>query len=377
MANKITMITELKKKLSRVAVRQKKAVVVPSARLGQQFQIMLGSDPEFFFKKANRIVGAEKILTKKVHKLDAFSERSSTIIIDGVQGEMNPLPSTCRQSAAQMIGTLVLEANKLAKAKKAKLSFNRLVKITKKELGSLKPENRLFGCDPTLNAYGESMAMPDPNKYLFRAAGGHIHVGRAYGAINRDPLEAGFKDPVLAVKIMDIIAGNTMVLIDRDKGNVERRKVYGRAGEYRLPPHGIEYRVLSNFWITNRVLAWFAFGLVRQAMNIASNKEIAQAFIDAIPEEDVRNAINRNDAVLARKNYERIKPIIAAITKGHAQSIWVLSEANMELVDRFIEKGPKHWFKNGPIAGWRSGLPLGVYGFESFLAVVVSPELKK
>ena len=76
------------------------------------------------------------------------------------------------------------------------------------------------------------------------------------------------EDPLLAVKILDIVVGNTCVIMDRAPSQVERRKVYGRAGEYRLPAHGIEYRTLSNFWLRSYQLTHLVFSLARFAINI-------------------------------------------------------------------------------------------------------------
>lgn len=378
------MITEIKRKL-RPKIVKEKAARLPEKTLGAYYSIMIGSDPEFFFKKGTRVIGSERIIGKDgivTRPPDPYVRdgKPEKIIVDGVQAELNPLTTTCRQGAASTVGNMLINADREAKKHGAKVVFDTLVKVTKTELNKLSPESRTFGCDPSLNAYGEEHIMPDPTTYMYRAAGGHIHIGGAYGG-GKNPLEHAFKHPVETVKVLDIIAGNTFVLIDKSEGNAERRKAYGRAGEYRLPKHGIEYRVLSNFWLRHRVLAWLAFGLVREGMNIAAHKDMAQAFIDAVPEEDVRNAINQNDEALARKNFDRIKPLIAHVTRMSGSDNYALNASNMNLFELFLEKGYKHWLGRGSISSWKVH-PGGrqshiVRGWESWLRLVVGPELAR
>lgn len=88
--------------------------------------------------------------------------------------------------------------------------------------------------------------------------------------------------------------GVPSVLKDTD---TKRRSLYGKAGCFRLTPYGLEYRVLSSYFLTNKLtLTWVWNGimkairaynenypfadpdLVQRAIN-DSNKELAEVLI--------------------------------------------------------------------------------------------------
>ena len=75
-----------------------------------------------------------------------------------------------------------------------------------------------------------------------------------------------------------------------------RRQFYGLAGEFRLPPHGLEYRTLSNFWLYHRSLAHLVFGVARAAFCYALHGLRGKFNVS---EEDVQHIVNTNDAKAA------------------------------------------------------------------------------
>lgn len=155
-----------------------------------------------------------------------------------------------------------------------------------------------FGCDPDYNAWTlEPNRAPNPEEVgRLRTCGGHIHVG-----FEQDPddLMAG---PELA-RWMDLYLGIPSVILDPD---TRRRQVYGKAGAFRPKPYGIEYRVLSNFWIKNPILIRWAY---RQA------KEAYEMFSMAGPLEDVyphifphvQETINSSNKEVARQIIREVR----------------------------------------------------------------------
>lgn len=97
------------------------------------------------------------------------------------------------------------------------------------------PEAFIFGCEPDFSAWTGNMMRHKADDHRLRSCGGHIHLG----------IEA---DPMLAGRILDLCLGVPSVLQDHD---TERRKLYGKAGAHRKKPYGLEYRVLSNYWLFN------------------------------------------------------------------------------------------------------------------------------
>lgn len=246
------------------------------------YSCTLGSDPEFFLMRDGKIVPSTEALPE-----------SGEVHSDGVQGELNPESSTCRQTAAYYIYHALDRARTLAKQVGATLNLDAGHVVSEDVWKTIPASVRRFGCNPTENAHEKRFKRVTGLRERFRAAGGHIHV--SLGS-NLKGKEASI------VQLMDLIVGNTCVLIDRDPINARRRVNYGRAGEYRVKPYGIEYRVLSNFWLKHYTLWSMASGLVRNTLALYkagySNKLLKLVNID-----EVREAINKNNYELSLKNF--------------------------------------------------------------------------
>jgi hypothetical protein len=48
--------------------------------------------------------------------------------------------------------------------------------------------------------------------------------------------------------------------------DTKRRELYGKAGAFRFKPYGVEYRVLSNFWLHTPDRMEYVWHLVRGAL---------------------------------------------------------------------------------------------------------------
>lgn len=126
------------------------------------------------------------------------------------------------------------------------------------ELESFGKQAMEFGCDPDFSAYtGQANDAPSARSTL-RTAGGHIHVGYE----NPNPF-----DSYDIARAMDLFLGIPSVLMDHD---TRRRSMYGQAGACRLKSYGVEYRVLSNFWLGNDDLMRWAY---RQTIRAAQEAE--------------------------------------------------------------------------------------------------------
>jgi len=339
--------------------------------------VSFGADPEFFFltgKIRKRVVGAELVLPKDGLKDQGLYWSPKVFIIDGVQAEMNPLQNTCRANFANNMRTSfnVLKKHLDSLDKKYEVSFRRAVKISKSELAKLQPENQVFGCTPSFNVYKEPQGLlssVNPLEYRVRTAGGHIHIGHS----SQPVLEKAFKNDLdTFIKVLDIIVGNTCVLLDREEGNAERRKLYGRAGEYRLPKHGVEYRTLSNFWMTHTRLMSIVMGLIRFSVSIMYTKhqdhqrysrpenpiDFTPALFSLVDFDDIKKAINENNYDLALSNYKKILPFLEKTlptSKGECGR-FALTANNLPEFEHFFtmikEKGLSYWFKEDPFTHW-------------------------
>lgn len=342
--------------------------------------VTFGADPEFFFRKGRCIIGAEKVLPLEgVKNANGVGTRVGgdnygKTIIDGVQGEINPQANTCRANLANEFKLCFQSIDAIVKKTKGvSVDFRQTIKVSKKELMSLRPQSQEFGCMPSYNIYdAENHMARDGRTYLYRSAGGHLHLGAnsewdkvVFGAL---------KNYGAMVSMLDVIVGNTCVLIDRDKGNIERRKVYGRAGEYRKPEYGIEYRTLSNFWLRSYRLMSLVTGLARYAVSIVADGS-QDEFFNAVKAEDVRRAINENNFDLAMENFQKIKPLIEASVQ--TMGSFPIAKDNMKEFEFFVSKGLDYWFKEEPLKHWLN-MPEGhTSGWESFVEKVIRPDMEK
>lgn len=342
-------------------------------KVGVMNRYNIGSDPEFFFMKNGKVLSSELVLPK-----GGFATSGGKVTIDGVQAEINPTTESCRELHANQIARCLYYV-KQNLPKGVTVSFEPLVPIELPVLAKLSEKAQHFGCTPSYNVYDNDnkMSIADSSKYPYRPAGGHIHLG---GKQNSGYAKL-YADLKTLIPMLDIIVGNTCVLIDRHEGNKERRMCYGRAGEFRTPKHGVEYRTLSNFWLKSYPLMSFVFALARMAMDIIhfSTKEnnFVKEIMDAVDIKDIRKAINNNDFDLALKNFSKIKPILEKrMNKEHP-----LNGDNMKeflyFVGKVNTKGLEYWFKTDPLKYWCSVIDNNARGdgWERFLVNTVRKEI--
>lgn len=363
----------------------------PNQSLISSRSVTLGCDPELFLMRKGKVIGSEKVVPEEgLHhkpypkeKFPSYSQgdwalKQYEVIRDGVQVELNPAPGTCRESLGQQISGCLKQLHaRLTTMKDINISFKATVTVPQRELLSLSEKSRILGCAPSLNIYAPSSITVDPITYRKRSGGGHIHLGiNNYGPQNNLP-------PDRLVALLDILLGNTCVMIDRDRQAATRRKVYGRAGEYRTPPHGVEYRTLSNFWLRHFSLMSFVFGVARQCVYILDNSlrtdflkrqgygkvwgGLEADLLSRVDMKKVQKAINTNNLKLAKENWQGVRSFIEEHIPPDATG---LASDQLTSFDTFLakieEKGIEYWFPDDPLKGWLHFNYKGK-GWESFI----------
>jgi len=361
--------------------------------------VSFGCDPEFFFEDNGAIVGAEKVLTKG-------SIGNKRVIVDGVQAEMNPRPNTCRANLGVAIADCFRDMKTFLRGKQLNMNFKGTIEVKDEEFESLSEKSKEFGCAPDYNIYKhcKNEIKVNPVLYKKRTAGGHIHLGIAgYNAIttittkNRhcisskrflrgatNPLNLheldekeytltnvpkALRDIDKLIPMLDIIIGNTCVLIDRGINSYARREIYGKAGDYRLTPYGVEYRTLSNFWLRAYPLMSFVMGLARTAVMIVGDdivnlNDCRKEIMKAINLDNIKTAIDNNSFALARYNFLKIVPILVKYV-DRLESFSINSHT-LEKFKHFVNMGIDYWFKDNPIEHWSSITDGHHIGWESF-----------
>lgn len=308
-----------------------------------------GSDPEGFFQKAGQIIGSEKLIPSR-----GINTYSGRIVRDGVQFELNPLSGTIEDLGRNISGLFGTLQRRLKQYPGVSICFDGLVEVSEAELNSLSPATRILGCNPSYNAYADRPINVDPVLYRKRSSGGHIHIGTQDKNFMRDRRHAAYA--------FDIIVGNTCVLLDRDPGAAERRENYGRAGEFRLPSHGFEYRTTSNFWLRNYSLMSLTFGLAQIAYDLTfqslnGNQKIWNDLAAKVDIEKIVKAVDTNDYKLAQKNFKRLVPFLK---KQLPKEGFVLTPKNLDGLVEFAEnaerKGIERFFPTEQIVdNWVNG----------------------
>lgn len=381
--------------------------------------VQFGCDPELFLstevRKRKMIVGSEIVVPEGGHRL---AYKNPSIVRDGAQVELHPQPESCRANQSNELSKIftalqgLIDKTNKALGSDIKIDLTPVVKLTKGNLARLSADSRQLGCLPSENAYGRKHIQKDGTRYLVRAAGGHIHFGSA--ALQKN----GAVNPLDFAKLCDLIIGNTCVLIDRSPHAALRRKVYGRAGEYRTPSHGFEYRTLSNFWLWNYKLFSLVMGLANSTFSIAQGKagyewitkcyptygyekayhaDPMQWLFERADFTKIEKAINTNDFDLALETFDAVlvpfMQMTSTLAKGlsadkldHFRDFYTkLREAELAgnpnpLTAWFPEDPVQHWINKGDGHGqgwetyasqWRTALAL-----KKMSAVIQVPENK-
>jgi len=372
-------------------------------QLPHMYGITFGADPECFLsrmvgkvRKRRSIVGSEVVVP---------ASGSGGVARDGVQVELHPHATTCRANFSGHLAGNIRQLKDLVDEHNRKnndtiqIDLTPVVRVSKGDLAKMSPDCRKLGCLPSFNAYGRKRIEKDGEKFLIRSAAGHLHAGtpifHLHGAEHKPRV-----DPNVYAKICDVIIGNTCVMVDRSPLASERRKTYGKAGEYRLPKHGFEYRTLSNFWLHNYVLMSMVFSLLRVAHDVAcSTSTVRPSYLKEMPttmwpnaadmlmkdvdQRKIEEAINTNNWELAKDNYERwVRPFFEKLeyheTIGVDHNIvkdfdYFLSQFRQAETDG-VENPLTAWFTEDPIAHWLSKGDGHGKGFESFMRNHVRPK---
>lgn len=321
-------------------------------KCGDIYRKYLGSDPEFFVQKDGKVVSSE-VVGRIDNTYDTFD-----LVRDGIPLELQPDKHNCRQVSFRNIALGMLHTVKTLKKKGLKLDLRTGVTIEKDIFRKIKSEDKRFGCSPTKGLYKDKNRVTGL-RTRFRAAGGHIHY-----TVKLDSLE----EEQNLVKLWDLMVALPFVVLDKDPANIERRKNYGRAGEYRRKDYGIEYRVLSNLWLRHYILWSFATAQMRNAEYILKKEpQLRDKILKEVPWKDVRKAINNNDKDLALylinrhiSDFSNINTYIGV--DAHYNDLfqeWINKDNPLEgfCIDTY----------EGVLTNWSNMMCTYRHGFESFL----------
>lgn len=219
----------------------------------------LGSDPELFVvdKKTGEITSAiGKLGGSKGNPLSLGYGRG--LQEDNVLAEFNTHPVGSYDMFANEIQSALKAVRRVCSKQGLGVKIQASHEYTAEALNKYGPAALEFGCDPDTNAYtGMDNPTPDSSGCL-RSAGGHLHIG--YSGLINDEVSR------MIIRSCDLFLGVPSVLMDPD---TRRRNLYGKAGAYRPKSYGVEYRSLSNFWLSSRARTIWAFKQAKRATDKA------------------------------------------------------------------------------------------------------------
>lgn len=283
----------------------------------------IGSDPEMFIvDEKNAVIPSFDFLkSKEENDLTIAQGEDNSIVFgskatqarqkifwDGFQAEFNVQAFECLGWVNDSIylGLRSLHEKAIKHNPKSRLTIQSTLDVDRRILQDAKEEHVQFGCMPSFNIYDMQGIKEDGRNVDFRSAGGHIHFGLAK-AINNGKDQ---KKIERYVKTLDKILGVACVSLFEKYDDARRREMYGLAGEYRLPPHGLEYRTLSNAWLSHPLITNMVLELSRKCISLVDvNKETDW---NATEEETIQ-CINNCDVELAREILARNKDVFVSI----------------------------------------------------------------
>jgi len=251
--------------------------------------ILLGSDPELFVHDGERFISGHDLIPGT--KSEPYEVRGGAVQVDGTALEFNTKPA---RGAKEFSNTVEKVVNQLGGMipRHLELLANPTAHFAKEYFDQLPEKVKELGCDPDYNAYTSTVNKRPDGGVHFRTGAGHIHIG--WTNVD-DPLGGNhLKECQAIVQALDVFLGVPSILLDKD---VERRILYGKAGAFRPKTYGVEYRVLSNFWVMDDKLRQWVFNNTKLALTRLMDKN------DFLP--DHRNlailSINSSDRFIANQ----------------------------------------------------------------------------
>lgn len=247
---------------------------------------LLGADPEVFVQDSvsvRSIIG--KIGGTKAHPLPLPLGDGFAIQEDNVAVEYNIPASDTKQlfvenitTAMEFIGGVLKDRFGLQFVRDSAISF------PNEELED--PRAHVFGCEPDFNAWTKNVnPKPMSEDKNLRSCGGHLHIGLVGTPYQKC-------DIIEIVKSCDVHLAVPAAIMDE---GLLRKQLYGKRGAFRKKPYGVEYRVLSNFWIFSKETIGWAHEQVERALDAVLN---GMSFDEDA--ENIRQAIDENNVVVAQ-----------------------------------------------------------------------------
>jgi len=259
--------------------------------------ITLGCDPEIFLRNSNNeLVSSCGKFKGTKNSPFPLTDVGHYMQEDNVALEFNIPPAIDKKSFKRDINKSLFLIEEIANGKELKIAIESSGNFKNEDLEH--PKAKEFGCMPDFNAWKKRVNNPPSPSTNLRTCGGHIHIG--------------YDNPKLKlnlslIKAMDLFVGIPSLFLDNDN---LRRSMYGKAGCFRNKNFGVEYRVVSNFWIKQDNLIEWVWDSTLNAINFVNNNELNVLDSSSFKIEDIINNNDKDLGVEVMKHYEINLPIL-------------------------------------------------------------------
>jgi hypothetical protein len=272
----------------------------------------IGCDPEFFLRDRNtgRLISAIPYV-KGTKECPMILPRGGNIQRDNVAVEFATDPAKSKDDFVKNIQATLEEVVKVLPADTEIVAVPS-ANFDEDQLDH--PEALRFGCDPDFDAW--EIAENDPPCGIdntFRSCGAHIHVGTDGNDGNEFLLE--FQGKLDTVRVMDCFHGIVSTVLDCSKESIARRQLYGKPGAHRPKEYGVEYRVLSNYWLKSPITVMLMYSMTQDVLDVVRAGKTEEV-IEQMGGDEVRRVILTGDSDVASKMIEeKIYPRISEETQ--------------------------------------------------------------
>lgn len=228
--------------------------------------LAVGTDTELFLRDANNnkpvpaigLIGGTKNKPRPILGGKGFAVQEDNVMV-----EFNIPPAKTAKDFSAHIERVLDYLSKEVEKMGLKLDISPACVF---EPGQLEhPQAKTMGCEPDFCVWTQDVNQIDNHNPILlttRSSGGHIHV-----SFTVDGKRPTINDQEKMVAAMDIHHGLPSKMFDKD---TLRRQLYGKAGAFRPKKYGVEYRVLSNAWITTEARRRWAFESVERAISFCN-----------------------------------------------------------------------------------------------------------
>ena len=257
----------------------------------EEVRITIGTDPEFFLSNKGEYVSSQSAKIQGTKHEPVALKNGGTIQRDNVAVEFATPPAKTRKGFVNKVKSCLIDAHGMLPD-----GHEMVVEpsATFDQVQLEDPEAQEFGCDPDFNAYTVAMnEKPWCGDSTFRSCGAHIHVGGVedHGApIKGLEFLLEFDGKINVVKAMDLFHGIISTVLDNSEAAVKRRELYGKAGCHRPTDYGVEYRVLSNYWMKSPELVMMMDSLTRDAVALVASGKLDD-ILALVGEDELQNVM--------------------------------------------------------------------------------------